>query len=72
MPDKYYISLDIETDGPVPMPNSMLSLGMAAFKAETGTMLDTFGINILPLIGGRQDPQTMEWWKVSPGMGAGD
>lgn len=29
-----YVSTDIETDGPIPGPNSMLSFGSAAFTAE--------------------------------------
>jgi hypothetical protein len=31
MDDSIYISVDIETDGPIPGPHSMLSLGAAAF-----------------------------------------
>jgi hypothetical protein len=29
-----YISTDIEADGPIPGPNSMLSFGSAAFRAD--------------------------------------
>ena len=29
-----YVSTDVETDGPIPGPYSMLSLGSAAFRAE--------------------------------------
>jgi len=34
-----YVSTDIEADGPIPGPNSMLSFGSAAFLAD-GTMHD--------------------------------
>jgi len=56
-----YVSTDIEADGPIPGPNSMLSIGSAAFTAD-GTMLGTFSANLEPLPGASSDPVTMEWW----------
>lgn len=56
-----YISVDIEADGPIPGPNSMLSLGAAAFL-ETGEMVDTFSVNFETLPDASGDPGTMRWW----------
>lgn len=60
-----YFSVDIETDGPIPGVNSMLSLGAAAF-AEDGKMLATFSVNFETLEGATSDPDTMEWWATQP------
>ena len=60
-----YISTDIETDGPIPGPNSMLSFASAAFTAD-GEMIDTFEANLELLDGAQQDPKTMQWWASQP------
>lgn len=60
-----YISIDIETDGPAPGHNSMLSLGAAAFLRE-GVMLDTWYRKIEPLAGAVRNDETMEFWKQNP------
>ncbi len=60
-----YISTDIEADGPIPGPHSMLSLGSAAFLADK-TMLDTFCANLETLPGAAGHPRTMEWWQRQP------
>lgn len=60
-----YFSTDIETDGPIPGPNSMLSFGVAAFT-EDGTELDSFEANLELLPGATPDKSTMEWWKTEP------
>lgn len=60
-----YVSVDVEADGPIPGPNSMLSLGSAAFSAN-GRMLDTFSINLETMEGAVGDPKTMAWWKTQP------
>lgn len=57
-----YFSIDVETDGPIPGLNSMLSLGCVAFK-ETGEEVSNFTINLERLPEARQDPSTMKWWK---------
>lgn len=56
-----YVSTDIESDGPIPGQNSMLSLGSAVFLPDS-TMVSTFSANLLPLEGAVQDPLTMKWW----------
>ena len=56
-----YISTDIETDGPIPGPNSMLSFASAAFDADK-TMIGTFSANFMLLPGAAGDPKTMAWW----------
>src|SRR5437773_4442034 len=60
-----YVSTDIETDGPIPGPNSMLSFGSAAYTAQK-RLVDTFSANLLTLPGATGDPGTMEWWRGQP------
>jgi hypothetical protein len=60
-----YVSTDIEADGPIPGPYSMLSLGSAAFRAD-GSCVDTFSANLKTLEGATQDPKTMAWWADRP------
>jgi hypothetical protein len=56
-----YISTDIESDGPIPGPNSMLSYGSAAFMIGEG-LISTFTENLLLLPGAKGDPDTLAWW----------
>ena len=56
-----YISTDVETDGPIPGDNSMLSIGAAAFTAD-GKMIDTFYATLGTLPGAKGDVHTMQWW----------
>ncbi len=60
-----YISTDIETDGPIPGPNSMLSFGSAAFVPGRG-MIGTFSANLVTLPGAQGDAKTMAWWATQP------
>jgi hypothetical protein len=61
-----FFSIDIETDGPIPVRNSMLSLACVAF-APNGSVLGTFERNIAPLPGAVQDDKTMsEFWAKQP------
>jgi DNA polymerase III alpha subunit (gram-positive type) len=60
-----YFSVDIETDGPIPGPNSMLSLASVAFS-EDGQELDSFTVNFETLPEASSDPDTMVWWKTQP------
>ena len=53
--DEYYVSIDIEADGPAPGLNSMLSLGAAAFTAD-GALVDTFSANTPEGSGSRPRP----------------
>lgn len=63
--EEYYVSIDIEADGPAPGLNSMLSLGAAAFTAD-GALVDTFSANLKALPVAREDPRTMRWWAKQP------
>jgi len=56
-----YFSTDVETDGPIPGDNSMLSLGSAAFTKE-GKLISTFYGTLETLPGAKGDPDTMNWW----------
>ena len=60
-----YLSTDIEADGPIPGPHSMLSLASAAFAAD-GRLLSTWSANLLPLPGAAPDPDTSRWWEQHP------
>lgn len=56
-----YVSTDVETDGPIPGPHSMLSLASAAYRADK-TLLGTFSANLHLLEGAGGHPETMAWW----------
>jgi len=60
-----YVSTDIETDGPIPGENSILSLGSVAFDAN-GVEFASFEINFEALPGAAPNPKTMEWWRTQP------
>ena len=56
-----YISTDIEADGPIPGPHSMLSFGSAAFTEE-GELISTFTVNLETLPGATMHPETQKFW----------
>lgn len=60
-----YVSTDVETDGPIPGPHSMLSIGSAAYSAEK-KLIATFSANLETLPHATGHPSTMEWWKTQP------
>jgi hypothetical protein len=60
-----YFSVDIESDGPIPGRNSMLSFGCAVFT-DAGKMIETYTANLDTLSEATTDPNTMEWWKGQP------
>jgi hypothetical protein len=60
-----YVSTDVETDGPIPGPYSMLSFASAAYTADK-TLLGTFSANLETLPGASGDPKTMAWWEGHP------
>jgi hypothetical protein len=60
-----YISTDVETDGPIPGPHSMLSLGSAAYTADK-QLLSTFTANLKTLDGATPHPKTAAWWATQP------
>lgn len=65
MQREVYVSTDIEADGPIPGPNSMLSIGSVAFTPE-GEELGSFHMNLNTLEGAQGDPDTMRWWETQP------
>src|SRR5689334_12782719 len=60
-----YVSTDIEADGPIPGPHSMLSFASVAFRADK-TEVGSFTANLMTLPGAQGDPKTMEWWRGQP------
>lgn len=65
MSSEIYISTDIEADGPIPGPHSMLSFASAAYLADK-TLLGTFSRNLETLTGALPHPDTEAWWKTQP------
>lgn len=57
------ISVDVETDGPIPGPHSMLSLGAVALL-PTGEEVGSYEVNLDCLEGSSGHPETMAWWKT--------
>jgi hypothetical protein len=60
-----YVSTDVETDGPIPGPNSMLSFGSAAYLGDK-KLIGTFSANLDELPGATADAKTAEWWAQQP------
>jgi hypothetical protein len=60
-----YVSTDIEADGPIPGPYSMLSFGSAAYLADK-TLIATFSANLETLPRASSHPDTMTWWEAHP------
>jgi hypothetical protein len=60
--NEIYISTDIEADGPIPGPHSMLSLGSAAYLADK-TLVSTFSVNLELLPDAQPHPETTAWWE---------
>lgn len=56
-----YVSTDVEADGPIPGPHSMLSLASAAFLPDK-TLLGTFTVNLELLPDAEGHEQPMKWW----------
>jgi hypothetical protein len=59
-----YVSTNVEADGPIPGPNSMLSFGSAAYTGQK-ELIGTFSANLETLPGATADP-TAEWWAQPP------
>jgi hypothetical protein len=57
-----YFSTDVETDGPIPGPHSMLSFASACYTADK-QLLGTYSANLEPLPGAAPDPKTLAWWQ---------
>lgn len=60
-----YVSVDIEADGPIPGPHSMLSIGAVAFD-DTGSAIADYSANLQTLPEATADPQTTQWWQRFP------
>jgi hypothetical protein len=67
-----YVSVDVEADGPIPGPHSMLSIGAAAFTIDwslsspAAAMVGQFSENLETLEGASGDDATMRWWRSEP------
>ena len=60
-----YVSTDVEADGPIPGPHSMLGFGSAAYLPDK-KLVGTFSANLETLEGATGHPKTMEWWETQP------
>lgn len=65
MMQELYVSTDVESNGPCPGLNSMLSFGSAAFTKDK-KLVSTFTANLIELPEAKQDTDTMNWWKTQP------
>ena len=65
MPDEIYVSTDVEADGPIPGPHSMLSFASVAYRPDK-SVVDEFTVNLAPLAGAVPHPRTMTWWAGFP------
>jgi hypothetical protein len=60
-----YVSTDIEADGPIPGPYSMLSFASAAYTADK-QLVGTFSANLEVLPNAEAHPDTQAWWEKNP------
>jgi DNA polymerase III alpha subunit (gram-positive type) len=60
-----YVSTDIEADGPIPGPYSMLSFASAAYMADK-ILVDTYYATLDTLPGATVHPDTKRWWEGHP------
>lgn len=65
MKQEIYISTDVEADGPIPGPHSMLSFASAAYTADK-QLIGSFSANLHTLPEAQAHPQTMAWWEKNP------
>lgn len=65
---RLYLSFDIETDGPSPIINNLLAIGIYAFTIEAQGPQEIFKLsyNIRPLDGHTSNARTMEFWAQHP------
>ena len=61
MSREVYVSVDVEADGPIPGPNSMLSFGAAAYT-DHGDLIRTFERNLKLLDTAESHPETKAFW----------
>jgi DNA polymerase III alpha subunit (gram-positive type) len=60
MKNEIYVSIDVETNGPIPGDYSMLSFGAAAF--DNTKLLSTYSANLEVLPNAKENIATMRWW----------
>ena len=60
-----YVSTDVEADGPIPGPHSMLSFASVAYAADK-TPVARYTANLEELPGAEPHPRTQEWWRQFP------
>jgi hypothetical protein len=65
MSAEIYVSTDVEADGPIPGPHSMLSFASAAYTADK-QLIGTFSANLELLEGAAPHPVQEAWWKTQP------
>lgn len=64
--DEVFVSGDVETNGPIPGPHSMWSVGLVAFTLRNG-IFHEWEANLLDLPGSADHPKTMEeFWAKEP------
>lgn len=60
-----FVSVDIEADGPIPGPHSMLSIGAVAYN-EDGEAIAEYTANLDTLEGATPHPRMEAWWQHFP------
>ena len=60
-----YVSTDVETDGPIPGPHSLLSFASVAYLPDKA-VIGTFSVNLETLPDAQGHPETMRWWQQHP------
>jgi hypothetical protein len=60
-----YLSTDVESDGPIPGPHSMLSFASAAYTPDK-RLVSTFSANLHTLPGAAGHPATLRFWAENP------
>ena len=60
-----YIATVVETDGPIPGPHSILSIGSVAYQRDKA-MVSSFSTNLETLPDAEADPDVLACWKSKP------
>jgi len=63
-----YVSTDVEADGPIPGPHSMLSFASAAFLPDK-TLVSTFSANLSPCLARKAIRKRWRNGAASPRLG---
>ena len=61
-----YLSFDVETDGPTPLVNNLLSIGIIGLEENTSNIVFEYESNIIPLDTHKSDTQCMETFWLKP------